>query len=272
MLDLTTDQINSLYPVIGARLYRGGIAVLRLNLSPWEGSKQKPERGKVTRLTRKSLINLAFLATTNASTFRTLITLTYGVNFPTKGATVKKHLNRVLTRLRQVYGDLDYLWFLEFQGRGAPHVHVLASLRPPDDGERHWLADLWARISNDGHNWPYSSVRFYRGKIRRHHSLTTMGAVRYEHCKPEVWEEIRAKNGAARYVIKYATKPRQKKIPLNYQDVGRWWGASRSVTLGDYEVVTGSEGQIREYLTLRGRDMGGYDLLPKYIMVNGSQT
>lgn len=182
---------------------------------------------------------------------------------------MKKHLNRVLTRVRQVYGKVEYLWFLEFQKRGAPHIHILLSLAEPNEGERRWLADLWARIACDGQDWPYTSVRCYRGKIRRWKALSTLSAVRFEHTRDGVWEVIRVKNGAARYVIKYATKPRQKVIPVHFRDIGRWWGASGGVTLGDFEVVTGSEGQIREYLKLRGRDMSKYDLLPKHIMIGG---
>lgn len=147
-------------------------------------------------------------------------------------------------------------------------MHILTSLTEPNQGERLWLAELWARIANDGNDWRYTSIRFYRGKYRRWQSLSTYEAVKFAHQEEDTWGAIRAKNGAARYVIKYATKPYQKNIPVWYRNVGRWWGASRGITLGDYEVVTGSEAQIREYLKLRGRDMGGFDLLPKYIVIN----
>lgn len=261
---LSPEQVNSLYPIIGANLYRGGLVLMRLNLSPFAGMRRKKgERGKISHLSRRSRSRLLLLVSTWKKSFRSLITLTYGQNYPLNGKGVKSDLNRFLTRLRQVYDGVGVVWFLEFQKRGAPHIHLLTTLPGPDDGERLWFAGMWSAIANRGCDWQYTSLETWGGKLVEGQALTTMGAVRWSHTRKKAWSDIRQTDGAARYASKYALKPYQKIVPEAYRDVGRFWGASRCFKLDDGEVVYGSEKQIREFLSLKGRNFDGWEVLPK---------
>lgn len=260
---LTPDQVNSLYPIIGATLYPGGLIVKRLNLSPFQGIRQKPKRGEIGRLSRRSLSNLLLLVSVRKSELKSMMTLTYGPNFPNSGKEVKTDLNRFLTRFRQVYRGAGYIWFLEFQRRGAPHIHVLLTVDGPDQGERRWFSWLWSNIACKGQNWPYTSLQVFNGRLVEERELETMEVVRWWHNREKAWEGVRLKDGAARYAAKYALKPYQKKVPLGYRDVGRFWGCSRGMGIGDGELVVGSERQIREFLLLKGRDFASYSVLPK---------
>lgn len=179
------------------------------------------------------------------------------------GRKVKRDLNKILTRFRQVFPQFGYIWFLEFQRRGAPHIHVLSNLDGPSDDDRKWFAGLWANIACDGLDCPYNTLSMLHGKLVREQELSTLEAVRWWHNRERAWERVREVDGAARYAAKYALKPYQKRVPEEYQDVGRFWGASRDFALGDGEQVYGSEAEIREFLELKGRNFTGYDVLPK---------
>lgn len=192
------------------------------------------------------------------------MTLTYGANFPMDGRKVKRDLNLVLTRLRQTFGSFSYLWFLEFQRRSAPHIHILCGLPHPDDKCRVWFAGLWAGIASGGQDWSYSQVYESCGRLKRGARLCTMGAIRHRYTvEPKYWEGVRSSDGAARYAVKYALKTYQKVVPDCYRNVGRFWGCSRDVRLPDGEIVTGTEEKIREYLVEKGRNMDSFDVLPK---------
>ncbi|GAH86880.1 unnamed protein product, partial [marine sediment metagenome] len=54
-----------------------------------------------------------------------MVTLTYPAVFPKNGKVVKKHLNVMLKWLKYRLPAKNYLWFFEWQRRGAPHVHIL---------------------------------------------------------------------------------------------------------------------------------------------------
>ena len=91
------------------------------------------------------------------------------------------------------------------------------------------------------------------------------------HTHPKAWELIRSPDGAARYALKYATKPYQKKVPEDFQDVGRFWGCSRDISRSASEVVDTvdcGEYDVRWYAAIRGRDMSTYGELPSDIWVS----
>ena len=91
------------------------------------------------------------------------------------------------------------------------------------------------------------------------------------HIHPSAWELIRSQDGAARYALKYATKPHQKKVPEDFQDVGRFWGCSRDISRSAREIVDDvdcGEYDVRYYAAVRGRDMSTYPELPGNIWIN----
>lgn len=68
------------------------------------------------------------------------LTLTYAENM-TDLDRAQRDLNIFLTRLRQRYGKVGYLWVIEFQQRGAIHYHILLDIKPKIPIG--WLTDAW---------------------------------------------------------------------------------------------------------------------------------
>lgn len=173
-------------------------------------------RGKVREFTFYSRRRLAFLASNTSVDFRSMMTLTYAVDLaPKSGKDVKKHLNGLLTNLRNRFHQLEYLWFMEFTKKGVPHFHILLSESVPGPfmrnsrgailnlDETRKYSEIWSKITgNKGSKMDSASV---------------------------CWEIIREKDGAARYCSKYAYKMEQKICPEQFCDCGRFWGASRGV-------------------------------------------
>jgi hypothetical protein len=172
----------------------------------YSGGNAKPpppaKREQVAVFTRKSRQRLAFVASNTEVEFLSLLTLTYPAQYPSDGRLVKNHLNRVLGYLRRRHYEFDYLWFLEFQKRGAPHIHLLLSTWT-DTIEQLWISSTWYKIVASGD--------------KRHLAAGT------NH------ENVRKTDGGKRYVVKYAMKMRQKIVPKAYRNVGRFWGHSQFV-------------------------------------------
>jgi hypothetical protein len=168
------------------------------------GAKNTPEAGRETvgTFSRKSRSRLAFVANNTSVEFRSIVTLTYPADFPDDGELVKRHLRNMLMRFRRRYAAIEYLWFIEFQKRGAPHFHILLST---DELNRDWLSASWYIICAGCDPDP------------RHLAAGTN------------WSLVRSPGGLRRYAVKYASKLRQKDVPLAYQSVGRFWGHSRGV-------------------------------------------
>ncbi len=76
---------------------------------------------------KKSLLRLMFLMQATRLEFASMLTLTYPRFYPLDGLIVKRDVAAIAQTLRRA--DIEYLWFLEFQKRGAPHVHVLTDQR-----------------------------------------------------------------------------------------------------------------------------------------------
>ena len=55
----------------------------------------------------------------------TFITLTYPEKFPTSSEVYKAHLKEWRRRFERRFGKVQGVWRLEFQGRGAPHFHIM---------------------------------------------------------------------------------------------------------------------------------------------------
>lgn len=244
--ELTTgDHTDQRYipPIIGATVYPNGT---------WEVRRAgfgRPDRhpgrgdGKIEYLSARSRARLLFMATETGVKFNSMMTLTYGRNYPQSGRRVKSDLNKFLNWIRRNLG-CQYLWFLEFQSRGAPHLHILLELPV---GDRYEFADRWARIAE-----PDWSERIKVFKVHSH---------------PKQWENSKTQSGMVRYVAKYATKTSQKFVPANYQDVGRFWGVSSGVrlTIPDGIGMEVSEEQLRDYLAEIDHRVKDWEVIPKLI-------
>lgn len=186
-------------PIGAISIYKNDVVVKR------RGTKKPvtipPSRGEVAYLSRKSLRRLTFVAQNTAVKFVSMVTLTYPKKFPLSGKTVKRHLNAFLAAMRYHWQPLDYIWWLEFQKRGAPHIHLLTAVNLA--GWQQWISERWYGIVG---------------------SQDTKHLAAGTNC-----EALRSVDGAARYITAYASKPEQKTIPKIFRDVGRWWGHSRAV-------------------------------------------
>jgi len=200
-------EIAPLYPlgpIVSIDVYRNDVVVHR---APVRGQgtivEYTPEkRGNVTEFTRESRARLAFIAANTDIQFRTMITLTYPSVYPTDGKQVKANLRAFLQWARRRWYHPSYLWFLEFQKRGAPHIHMMLS-SPRAWADISAVASHWYAIVNSGDN--------------KHLWAGTRT------------ETVRAQGGRAWYALKYATKMYQKVVPIEYSNVGRLWGHSRDV-------------------------------------------
>lgn len=81
-----------------------------------------------------------------------MLTLTYPGDWLTvcpSGRTLKRQLRAFLERWRRAVGSrLVGAWKLEFQRRGAPHIHVLTGVPAMVGGVKfeHWLSRTWAAV------------------------------------------------------------------------------------------------------------------------------
>lgn len=192
--------------VVGFELYHNGTCKVMYEAYSVPDGTPKPKRGVIKYLSQKSRNKLALVVTETQVRFRSILTLTWPKVYPRDGREVKKLLNRVLNWIRRNL-ECEYLWFLEFQARGAPHIHILLET---EVRKREKLANYWSRVVTDDES--------ERRKVRRVHSHSRQ------------WQNVQKPDGARRYATKYATKTEQKTVPLSYQNVGRFWGASRTVT------------------------------------------
>lgn len=121
-----------------------------------------------------------------------MLTLTYPDTYPKDGRIVKAHLRAFTERLRRA-GCLkndSFVWFLEFQQRGAPHFHLLLTGWIP----KSIASSAWAQVTGGN---PLTCTRI---------------------------EALRSPEAAGAYARKYALKSDQKIVPDDYLNVGRFWG------------------------------------------------
>lgn len=197
--------MQSLGRVVGVELYARDAVVIRAGTAP---PKVERTRGEVTEFSRKSRQRLAFVANNTAVEFRTIITLTYPKEFPKDGALCKQHLRTFLDKLHAYTRGTDYLWFVEFQRRGAPHFHILCDCPFPRGRAEAKSFRLWC-----SHSW-YNTC----GRLDPKHLLAGTNA-----------QAIRNRENCGAYAVKYATKMEQKAVPPDYRNVGRFWGHTRAV-------------------------------------------
>jgi hypothetical protein len=173
--------------------------------------------------------------------------LSYPAQFPTDGRQVKADLNRWLTWFRRRVKGVPYFWFLEFQARGAPHVHIYLSAKAAELPHRE-MAIAWAGfVAGDN--------------LEEHKKVLAV----HEH-KNQL-QDFRTRDGYIRYAAKYALKTRQKAVPAAYQNVGRFWGASRVVSwaIPEGDLIPIDDRSIEEHLYSVGHRAAQWDVLPRII-------
>jgi hypothetical protein len=144
-----------------------------------------------------------------------MVTLTYPGDWEVvapDGASVKRHMVLWRKRFQREYGEpARYIWKLEFQRRGAPHVHLW--MAPPISlgrsglGFAQWLSESWAQIVDhpDGeqkalHRLAGTAIDVRNGLracdpkrlaiyFSKHSSPNLNGDKEYQHIVPELWQQ-----------------------------------------------------------------------------------
>lgn len=191
-------------------------------------------RGACREFSQRSRMNLQETVRNTEASWGSMACLSYPAEFPVDGRGVKKHLRAFLEAGKRRYGSgVDYLWFLEFQKRGAPHIHVLWGKEVAVDCE--WLAATWFRIVGSGDS--------------KHYRV---------HCHKKQWQEVYSADGCERYVAKYAHKTFQKVVPEGFENVGRFWGHPLHVKPKVYAVAQMDEAELIKLVGIEkvGRFLG----------------
>ena len=267
---LDPEIFNLVNPIVAVRAVGGGVLVVqrksKLKTQPAlrYGRKEK----KMTRFTAKSMS--ALIATINSTDveFHSFLTLTYPGLFPLDGRAVKKDLNRFLNLFRRVYKS-EYVWFLEFQERGAPHLHAMLEYDTITPRMRIRITENWvsgiARAEwferqcqtpmgkPDDESMQYDFMRLH---LSRAYKFTM---------RPQTVELIRKKDGAKRYVTAYAAKEYQKTPPEKFEGVGRFWGCSKGVQIPKVVGQPRTEQRLRLVLKAQEHATADWEILPKYL-------
>lgn len=243
--------------IVGFEVYRNGtMRVLRRSAptTPTRG-----ERMNITMLTTKARDKMMFTVSTTATQFHSMITLTYPELWPDDGERVKYELKLFKQRFLREFGG-EIFWFLEFQKRGAPHFHLLTTVKDPTRPQRVSLAYMWADIV---------VPRPGREADREAHlaAFEQYKKVWSVHAYTRAWEPIKSDQGAMKYIAKYAFKTYQKEVPQAYENVGQFWGCSKGVreTCVPILEADGDAKTIRAILETEGHRVADFAWLPKNI-------
>ena len=185
-------------------------------------------RQAITQWSKKSRLNmLKTLFTLDFSVLfadekRTpvMITLTYPGDWESvapNGEATKRHLSMFRKRYLRAYGEaLNGVWKLEFQRRGAPHIHILTSLNNDLGLFQLWVSKTWADIVNH----PDENQK------ARHIRAGTQVQVWYDFFrdKPYLIAHYFGKHASANRggVKEYQNKP--PKLWVDSGSIGRFWG------------------------------------------------
>jgi hypothetical protein len=207
-------------------------------------------RGEITEFSMESRRRLAIIAANTSVDFLSFLTLTYPKNFPANGRIVKGHFQTFRKALVRKIGPHSYLWFLEFQRRGAPHFHMFVSFGLP--------APLCDMIRKSGRVRKSVQVNWNLQRWACETWADIVGSGDPKHrLAGAAWEVIEHPDGAARYVSKEAYKTFQKVVPKGFQDVGRFWGCSRDVPPPESPVILANQRQMQEIFGAESCDANG---------------
>ncbi|AKC41104.1 Uncharacterised protein [Mycolicibacterium phlei] len=144
-----------------------------------------------------------------------MVTFTYPGEWETvapNGASVKRHMVLWRKRFQREYGEPPrYIWKLEFQRRGAPHIHLW--MTPPQAFGKSgmpfasWLSETWAEIVDHTddeqklrHRLAGTAIDILSGLracdpkrlaiyFTKHSSPNSHGDKEYQHIVPEQWQQ-----------------------------------------------------------------------------------
>lgn len=189
--------------------------------SPTEGD-QCSAGGVITEWSRKSrsamcrtFAELDYTPLVESGRVPAMVTLTYPGDWEIvapDGASVKRHMVLWRKRFQREYGEpARYIWKLEFQRRGAPHIHLW--MAPPISpgrsgrGFAQWLSETWAQVVDHPdavqkarHRLAGTAIDVRNGLracdpkrlaiyFTKHSSPNLDGDKEYQHIVPELWRQ-----------------------------------------------------------------------------------
>lgn len=180
-------------------------------------------RGKPRGLSEASKRHLKRKLRNAEAEWEAFVTLTYPREFPKDGRVVKRHLNRFLQEVSRIScGTALYLWGMEWQKRGAPHLHVVLSVWIPKE----WLSKTWYRIVGSG------DPRHLRAGTQVE-SPRDVGPLRAYFC------------------TQYLEKGDSKQPPRGFRMPGRMWGCTRGLAKPKSELRLTENGGNRSVRLMR---------------------
>lgn len=181
---------------------------------------QRISGGVITEWSRKSrssmcrtFAELDYAPLVESGRVPAMVTLTYPGDWEavaSDGASVKRHMVLWRKRFQREYGEpARYIWKLEFQRRGAPHIHLW--MAPPMSpgrsgrGFAQWLSETWAQVVDHPdaeqkarHRLAGTAIDVRNGLracdpkrlaiyFTKHSSPNLHGDKEYQHIVPELW-------------------------------------------------------------------------------------
>jgi hypothetical protein len=200
----------------------GDQAVVSLTRRSPAENDQRSSGGVITEWSRKSrsamcrtFAELDYSPLVESGRIPAMVTLTYPGDWEAvapDGASVKRHMVLWRKRFQREYGEpARYIWKLEFQRRGAPHIHMW--MAPPISpgrsglGFAQWLSETWAQVvdhpdreQRTRHRLAGTGVDVRNGLkacdpkrlaiyFTKHSSPNMHGDKEYQHIVPELWQQ-----------------------------------------------------------------------------------
>ena len=191
---------------LSVKVYKRDVTIKFSPLNLPKIAKGNQKRSRIVKFSKRSAKRLRFVIRNSEDLWKAFVTLTYPAAFPCDGKKTKKHLNAFLQYLRRK--GIKFTWVLEFQLRGAPHYHIVIS----DFIHKDDLSRVWFKIVGSGDE---------------KHLRAGTGI-----------EAIKSKGHLYGYLSNYVKKLEQKTPPEGFENVGRFWGASRKLlTCAIYQKI-----------------------------------
>lgn len=226
-----------------------------------KGEKTRPaKRGKISEFSRAAARRLGWAY--SQGPWVGMMTLTYPDAKPVEYEEFARDRGLLLDYLRK--RGIKYLWVLEWQRRGVPHLHIWVDQNLSDKicqtkSVRRKLSDKIWQTKSVRQNLSDENCQEWKDIICRW--LAIIGANDNPaavsvglHDKTWCPWEVRVGNN---YAAKYADKREQKGLPVGIEHYGRWWGVSRDTikpaytTEVDEETVSVKTGEVVRAVTIR---------------------
>lgn len=203
------SELNDAGAAVAAQRSRGGVSVSRTGRQVVQWSRKS--RSAMCR----TFAELDYTPLVASGRVPAMVTLTYPGDWETvapDGASVKRHMVLWRKRFHREYGEpARYIWKLEFQRRGAPHLHLW--MAPPTAAGRsgrsfrEWLSHTWAETVNHPdpeqkarHRLAGTAIDILAGLracdpkrlaiyFTKHSSPNALSDKEYQHIVPELWRQ-----------------------------------------------------------------------------------